>query len=105
MHRILYSRLVPACHRQVVVRPLGKEQLMNIDIADIKCYSAAAQVQVPHADKFNTLIGSYLVTDLLEIVIPAAERTIIMTAQAFDIENLEIAIISQFRDFIYCRLV
>ena len=42
---------------------------MYIDIADIEGYSTAAQIEIPHADKFFTFICGYLGANLLEIML------------------------------------
>ena len=67
---------------------------MQVDVADVKCCGAAAEIQIPHADKFFAPFGCNLIMDLLEIIVPAHEGLVIVTAQAFDVDDPEIAVVA-----------
>ena len=91
----MLMKLIPASHGQFVVDALGHEHLMQVDVADVKRRGAAAEIQIPHADKFFAPFGCNLIMDLLEIIVPAHEGLVIVTAQAFDVDDPEIAVVGR----------
>ena len=72
---------------------------MEIDVANVEGDGAAAEIKIPHAGKFFASGSDDFVANLLEVIEPAHQRLVIMTAQAFDVDDLEVVIISQAYDF------
>ena len=72
---------------------------MKIDIADVEGDGAAAEIEIPHAGKFFASGSDDFVANLLEVVEPAHQRLVVMTAQAFDVDDLEVIVISKAYDF------
>ena len=62
---------------------------MQIDNSIIKCRCAGSQVKFPHAGKFLSLHSGNLLSVLQEILPPAKQGSIIMTAQTFNIQHVE----------------
>ena len=84
------TTLVPTGHGQVVLGAFGHEDLVDVDVADVEGYGAAAEVEVPHAGEFFAAGSDDFIADVLEVIEPAHEGLIVMAAQAFDVDDLEV---------------
>lgn len=82
--------LIPSCHWEIVIGSLGKEHLIHIDVSDIEGSSAAAEVKIPHTDEFAAHLGFHLSACLLEVMVPAGKRLVIMAAKALHVQKLEL---------------
>ena len=75
------------------------ENLVDVDVADVEGYGAAAEVEVPHAGEFFAAGSDDFIADVLEVIEPAHEGLIVMAAQAFDVDDLEVIVVSEADDF------
>ena len=81
--------LIPPGHRQIVVHALAPENLVQVDDAVVEGGGAGAQIQLPHADELFVEHFTDLVLVRLEVGVPAAQRAVVVTAQALYVQGIE----------------
>ena len=72
---------------------------MQVDVANVEGGSAAAEIEIPHADEFRAARSFHLRLYLLEVVVPMHKRLIVVAAQALDVDDAEFLIVGDVNNF------
>ena len=91
--------LYGSCHGECVVYAFGQKQLMQINNSVMECRRAGGKVQFPHSCKFDAFFLDDLLAVCVKVGSPTEQRAVIVPAQTFHIEGVEIKVGQNIDDF------